>query len=130
MKSNDEWLHALADTGGERFSGYAVVIVEAKATLDALPEGQQLTTTQLVERLFPEATARGDGIAARQRIFRALARAAKATSFRDYVSKGPMKRWMGKASYPTIWHKSDGTIAKDGKGQITCPVCGHAISLD
>lgn len=65
----------------------------------------RLTTADLVETLYPEAWARGDGITARKRIFDALRALAK-HQLKDWCEPGPprpLRHRPGKLVTPLIW---------------------------
>ncbi len=106
---------------------YPIVERETRAVLKHDPRaGEGLTTTELVEILYPEKLAKGDGITARKRIFKALA-ALATRSLADCASRGEPRRLkhLHRTVKPWIWHlpgalNSEATVAK-------CPHCGGFV---
>lgn len=103
-----QWNAELAESVGWK-EAYPHVEREAKRVLDGLPEGGELTTTDLVEELYPSRFAQGEGILARKRIFKALRAlirhglAGYVTQLEEQVArKGPMK---GRYVRPRVWHR-------------------------
>lgn len=90
---------------------YSYVGAAARGLLDrpiADAPRTSYTTTELVEELFPRVLARGDGITARQRIFKAL-KALEKHELAPYCSKGEPRNLprLKTLITPTIWHARD-----------------------
>lgn len=123
----ESWNLALAPSVPWQVAYKAVADV-AKRLLDvegAEFEGAGLTTAQLVEALYPERYAVGEGITARSRIYKALAAMAK-HDLAAYCSKGdarPLKHTK-KLVKPWIWHAPRVVVEKPVR---TCPHCGEEI---
>jgi hypothetical protein len=105
---------------------YAAVEREARALLILNGDPREnYTTAEMVEALYPEALARGDGITARKRIFKALA-ALATKGLADCATRGePRKlRHANKMVRPWLWHAP--AERNDEAGQI-CPHCGKLL---
>lgn len=90
---------------------YPVVEHETRALLERetqhTADNPQWSTTELVEALWPEETARGDMILRRQRLFKALAALAE-HALSDCATKGEEQRskfGAGRTIRPWLWHK-------------------------
>lgn len=85
---------------------YAAVEAAVKALYEgAGPLVNHFTTAELVETLYPETWARGEGITARKRIFGALKALAK-HQLKDYCEPGeprPLKHNKNRLVTPLIW---------------------------
>lgn len=116
---------------------YALVAEQSKAILISrgIERGAEnmLTTSELVELLYPGQFARGEGILARQRIYKALL----AQAIRDMadccmrdtaVKKG---YYMGKKVQGWRWHAPTGEPHAEAKGvrRKLCPHCGQDIDV-
>lgn len=110
---------------------YTRVEVEARSYLQQCTDpGEQITTSELVEGLFPEQFARGDGITARKRIFDALAALAK-HQLGDCCTRGVPRKLKHRSRMvrPWLWHmpqvefNPEATV-KPGKA---CPHCGGML---
>lgn len=100
-KSNEFWVEALAPTVPWQIA-YATVEREAREYLTNLP-APRLSTSGLVEALFPVMSTRGAGIKARNRIFLALKALAKHT-MKDCAQAVPgHKTYFGRQTKPLIW---------------------------
>jgi hypothetical protein len=99
---------------------YPVVEAAVKALLTQNPKykGLELTTNELVEALYPEAETQGAGIAARQRLYRAL-EALEDRGLKNWHYRGPPRMWRGKMVRPRIWHVERKPI---------CPNCGIELA--
>lgn len=121
-----EWTAALAPNVEWR-AAYATVAREARFFLTHSPLAADvpLSTTELVEHLFPEKLARGAGIEARKRIFKGLA-ALATHDLADCASRGAEQRKMGKVSRPWLWHPP---AERNPEAVETkhCPHCGGAL---
>lgn len=106
--------------GVSRRDAYEAVSVAVRAMLSAHPQfkNSESTTTEVVEALYPEAEARGDGIAARQVIFKALAALAE-RDLKDCCYKGPPRRAKFGMIRPWVWH---------APRRPTCPHCGGELA--
>lgn len=97
---------------------YAGVEEEVKAFIET--QVSPLTTADLVERLYPEAAARGEGITARKRIYSALEALAK-HGLKDYWEPGearPLKHNKSKLVTPKLWRAPPVKL---------CPHCGGML---
>lgn len=86
-------------------SAYAAVEEAVRRRLTRPDLGQpRLSTAELVEALYPEAQARGDGITARKRLFKALAALAK-HQLKGYCEPGPTRKLKhgSREITPLIW---------------------------
>lgn len=99
---------------------YPIVEAAVKALLTANPKykGLELTTTELVEALYPEEEARGNGAAARQRIFRALEALAD-HGLKHWHYRGPPRMTRAGQVRPRVWHAERKPI---------CPNCGFELA--
>lgn len=107
-------------------AAYKVVAEVTRALLAAEPGGDHyLTTSDLVERLFPEHLARGEGITARRRMFSALAALAK-HDLADCATRGPARKMkhLGKMVHPWHWHRP-----VEKPAEPCCPTCGQPIAF-
>lgn len=86
---------------------YAKVEEHARNVLSNVPAEDPMGTTELVERLYPEAHCRTDGIEARKRIFNALY-ALGPRSMADCATKGEERTMRGyggrRTIRPWLWH--------------------------
>ena len=114
---------------------------EARKYLDTLKPGDELTSTELVEKMYAEALARGDMILRRQKMFNALRAAFVKHLMRGYVHAGPAKMFRGKANgkffskptNPPRWHKFDPAVealTPLAESDIKCPCCGSIFKLE
>lgn len=94
---------------------YAAVNREARLILDPVPRDSPMSTSELVEALYPVAFSRGEGINARNRLYAALASLA-VHDLADCCHRGaPTKRvsYGGvKIIHPWVWHTA-GTANTD-----------------
>lgn len=123
-----DWNTVLAPTMGWQ-AAYAVVEREAREFLSrqlASTQPATFTTSELAEALYPEKLARGDGITARKRLFKALA-ALATHDLADCASRGePRKlKHTNKTVRPWIWHAP--TKPNNEAGARVCPHCGGAL---
>lgn len=101
----NEWNAAMNGTPWQ--DAYAAVEREVKAAFahNPLLEHDTLSTSGLVEVLYPETYARGDGALARRRIFKAL-QALATRGLSAYASQGPSKLNRMKVSVrPWFWRQ-------------------------
>ena len=100
-----EWTARLAPEIEWR-EAYATVAEQAKLHLQHnVLVGEEVSTAELVEAMFPQALARGDGITARRRIFKALE--ANATrALKGYCHKGASRKATigNRQVRPWRWH--------------------------
>lgn len=84
-----------------------------------------LSTTALVELLYPVQFAVGGGRAARNRIFKALA-ALATRGLAEYTTRGePVKiKRLGKLARPWLWHAPRAQAAEEPN---CCPHCGEEL---
>ena len=121
MLSPREWNAALHPDQHWK-AAYAVVEREVRSFLAG--EWERLSTNDLVERLYPAAQARGEaGIAARVRLYKALATCAK-HGLADCASKGKAKARFGKQVLPWEWHASSTPSVHKPK---ICPCCKRPL---
>ncbi len=102
---------------------YKTVGRYVRALLIANPQvdGDHLTTTALVELVYPEDAAKGEaGLKARKRFFSALATLAKA-DLQDCCTPGPTQIRFGKSVRPKLWHAPTKPVVK------RCPHCGEDL---
>lgn len=87
--------------------------------------GRQLTTNELVEAIYPESLARGDGILARNRIYKALMALAP-RGLACYASRGEeRKRAHSNIKIrPWVWHAAG---QPNTEHMQRCPKCGQEI---
>lgn len=104
---------------------YAAVEREARAWLTRQDEFSDYTTTELVEALYPEQFARGDGIKLRKRMFKALA-ALALHDLADCCTKGTPRRLKHskKMVTPWNWHSPREPAPPAPK---LCPHCGKEL---
>lgn len=103
-----EWNAALAADRPWQ-EAYATVEQQVKVLFahNPLYEHDTLGTSTLVEALYPETYARGEGVTARRRIFKAL-QALATRGLQDYATKGPAKlNRMHVMARPWVWRKPD-----------------------
>lgn len=108
---------------------YATVGRMARAHLEHNPmlDGD-MSTADLVDALYPEEWARGEGITARKRIFKALA-ALATRGLADCCHRGPERklRHSGKMVRPWLWHsprEANVEAQAANSKPIICPHCG------
>lgn len=99
--------------------------------LNVLWDGRRtVTTAELVEAMWPEALARGDGIVARRRLFKALA-ALATRGLSRYCTKGPARKHKttGRPIVPWMWHapNTDAPADPPRAEVVTCPHCGGTL---
>lgn len=100
-----EWNAILAPSVGWK-EAYAAVEREARAHLQLSVLGEDTVgTTELVEQLYPEQFARGEGITARKRLFKALA-ALTTHGLSDCCTRGPERplKHSKKMVRGWLWH--------------------------
>lgn len=118
-----EWNRLLAEAVPWA-EAYPAVEREARAYLVVTTDGGlRCTTGELVEALYPEQFAKGDGITARKRIYKALA-ALATRGLADCCTKGeprPLKHNKKKLVRPWLWHAP---LAKEPN---RCPHCGEFL---
>jgi hypothetical protein len=106
----------------------AIVEMEGRALLSALPEGAVLNTAQLVEALYPvNPHARGHEIetqeTTRSRIYHALLKKGHGEILTDCRSIGEARKRYGKTQHPNVWHRPR------PKAPVLCPHCGNDINV-
>lgn len=115
-----EWEIACGREIGWR-KAYAAVEEGARAYLSQLSETGYVTTTQLVEALYPIAAVRGEGTFVRDRIFKALLANVdgKPAILPECRMRGPVKRIRGgvKAA-PWLWTRPKPRL-------VCCPNCQY-----
>lgn len=113
-----EWNRLLAPTVPWE-EAYAAVERAAKLVLEGSPL-TPLGTSELVETLYPQRLAVGDGITARRRIFKAL-QALEKHGLAEYVSIGAPQKMpkLNKTIRPRLWHER--------KPRPICPHCGQVM---
>lgn len=116
-----EWNLQLA-AGVPWQEAYPVVEREARAFLSASPIADGgIRTAELIEHLYPERYARGDGIEVRKRMFKALG-ALRSRGLADCNTKSETPQKLGRTNrdiYPPLWHAP--------KVRPTCPHCGQVM---
>lgn len=108
---------------------YATVEREARHVLDNDPTlDGNLSTAELVERLYSEEWARGDGITARKRIFKAL-RALTTRGLADCCHRGEERRLRhsNKMVRPWLWHAPTSPNSEAQGNAKACPHCGGLL---
>lgn len=108
---------------------YAVVATEARAMLsdNVLFAGKEVSTGVLADSLFPVTFARGDGILARRRLFRALLALAP-RELADCCHRGEAKRMRHSTRLirPWIWH-APRERNSEAEELRACPHCGGIL---
>jgi hypothetical protein len=98
------------------------VIAHVAAYLDTLAEGATVSTSQLVEKLYPSDQVRGDA-PARDRLFDILLKRKRGTNdpllLVEYRTRGPEKHVAKKLVRGWLWHKRKPLP----KRMICCPNC-------
>ncbi len=107
---------------------YPQVFEEAKRQLGTYNKDVELTTTELVEAMYPEQFARGNMIARRQKIFKALKAAQGHGGLRGYWHLGTERRYMGRPFRPPVWHRYLEEHDQGDPHEVECPVCGHKFN--
>jgi len=108
IRSNDWWCQATQ----------ADMLAEVRRFLDTQPPHRALTTVLLVERVYPEATARGGGINARKALFRLLMRRAE-IDLAGYFTRSPEITTSFGRKRPYVWHAFDPTCPRcNGTGKL------------
>jgi hypothetical protein len=109
---------------------YPYVAQQTRAYLRAHPlaEDGTLSTHELVEVMFPEQLAVGEGIVARRRIYKALM-ALTIRDLADCCTRGPKQKLFGPtkggpAVRPWRWHQP--TVANNEHINC-CPKCGQEL---
>lgn len=127
-----QWNVALAPDQGWQ-SAYATVATEAREYLKTqLAPGDLISTNTLVEALYPMRFAKGEGITARRRIYKALAAVAK-HALADCCTKGEPKKFgrSAKLVRPNLWHAPRGSaITPFSKFQVVCPHCKETFEAE
>jgi hypothetical protein len=118
-------------------TAYAAVERAARKYLHAMNDDEYLTTAELVEELYPERFARGDGITARRRIFKALLATRNKTGepamladCRERGPEQPRRGTRGQMIRPWHWFKpgNEGAAFKpDDTPPRVCPHCGGLV---
>lgn len=118
------WNELLAPAVGWQ-DAYAHVERSAREYLATGKRDDNWTTTELVEALYPEQFARGDGITARARIFKALAALAP-RGLADCATRGPERRLKhsNKMVRPWLWHAP---AERNAEAAAVCPNCGKPL---
>ena len=99
---------------------YAAVERAVKAHLDLAED--TISTNELAEALYPPQFARGDGILARARLYKAFAALAR-HELQAYCTRGELtKSKRGVMIRPMRWHSPKEIVVK------TCPHCGKEVS--
>ncbi len=93
---------------------YGHVAGAARLYLASLDDWETISTNDLVEALLPEDEARGDGIVARKRIYRALS-ALTEHELNDCCRRGNERRLpkIGKIVVPWLWHAPRALVAAE-----------------
>jgi hypothetical protein len=114
---------------------YATVERMARAHLEHNPmlDGD-LSTADLVDALYPEEWARGEGVTARKRIFKSLA-ALATRGLAAYCHRGPERKLAHSAKMvrPWLWHAPrEANVEAQAAGfkPITCPHCGGRFNAE
>lgn len=118
-----DWNAALAPHVGWQAAYGTVENAVKLAFASPVLDGQTLSTSALVEALYPEQFARGEGITARKRIYKALA-ALATRGLAAYATRGPERllKHTNKLVRPWLWHSAAPIeVAK-------CPHCGKEIA--
>lgn len=123
-----DWTTLLAPSVEWR-EAYAHVEREARSYLSGFGE-DWCTTMDLAEALFPEALARGEGITARKRIYKALA-ALATRQLADCCTRGELRKLKHgtKMVRPWLWHAPGVEFNSEYQPdkQSTCPHCGGTL---
>lgn len=125
-----QWNIALAPDQGWQ-SAYATVATEAREYLKTrLAPGDLISTNTLVEALYPAQFAKGEGITARRRIYKALAALATRT-LADCCTKGEPKKFgrSPKLVRPNLWHAPRAAAITLPTMTVECPRCGHTFQV-
>lgn len=124
MRTPSEWATILAPTVAWQ-ACYPIVEGEVRAKCADLLAGETLSTNDLVEQMYPEALARGEGITARRRLYKAIAALAP-RGLSDCCSRGePRKlRHAAKLVRPWLWHMPSERPTEAQPGARKCPHCG------
>lgn len=123
MERTLKWNEVL-DPAVEWRVAYPMVAERVREMLDPLPPGEVMTTTDLVERLYPAALALGtDGILARRRMFKAVL-AMTTRDLARYASRGPERKIRGKVSQTWVWH-APGEPNPEARETEVCSICGR-----
>ena len=104
---------------------YKAVEEKVRVFLSTVPVTEYLTTSDLVEELFPEELARGDLIYHRRRVFKALA-ALATRGLSDCTTRGDPKH-LGNTKQmvrPWHWHQS---IPGRTPPAAVCQTCGKPL---
>lgn len=103
-----DWVSALDRTARPLADREADVAEAAKAALAKLKPGDRISTRDLVERMFPEADARGDaGLDARGHLFATVCRLAKpGRLLHGWATQGPPRphKTFRTPVRPWLWH--------------------------
>lgn len=103
MRTSTSWNELFA-TGAPWRPAYAAL---AEAVVAVLSEGgKQYLPAALIEKIYSESLARGDGILARKRMFKGLRALAK-HQFKHCVKQGTPVNFHGRVLRPYIWFKPD-----------------------
>lgn len=106
---------------------YAFVERETRGWLIDYAIGREpLSTDQLVEKLYPEKLARGDGILARQRIYKALA-ALATRELADCARRGETFKRFGKERKRWTWIYPQVEMNDEYQPRALCPHCGGEL---
>lgn len=97
--------------------------------LASLPATQTITTTDLVNRLYPLQAVRGDG-KARQRLFKILQQVyhGEPVVLKDCRMRGPEKRFRGRKVHGWLFHAPRATPKP--MRLICCPNCQHEWEIE
>lgn len=130
MLTPAQWTAAMAETVPWQVAyKEAARITRNYLLAHPLAEDGSLSTHELVEALFPEQLARGDGVYARRRLYKALM-AQTIRDLADCCTRGPEQRLYGEAKggpkiRPWRWHQP--TQANLEQVSRRCPKCGQEI---
>lgn len=123
-----QWDNAMHPTSPWQVA-YGEVEREARYTLENDPTlDTDMSTAALVERLYPEEWARGKGITARKRIFKAL-RALTTRGLADCCHRGAERRLRhsNKMVRPWLWHAPTSPNSEAQGNAKACPHCGGLL---
>lgn len=124
MPTPQQWNTALSDKSWQL--AYAYVEANVREFLrDQI--SLAYSTRELVEAIYPQQFARGDGILARKRIFKALT-ALATRGLADCCTRGePKLNRMKQTIRPWIWHEPRTPNAEAIGNPKLCPHCGGAL---
>ena len=95
------------------------------AELSKLPDGEVLSTTELMERIVPIATCTGERLTHRRQLCSLAVKIGKAEMQGGYCFRGPedpKRKRFGHAVRPLFWHARTAEIAAS-----VCPTCRRPL---